>query len=184
MNNLQNASLVLNTSQGTDTSVGTIKTSHTWFNINLRTLLGDMYEKYDIFNLCLNTVATTSSTANFNLATKDLQVIVRVSGLPFINSTYNITSSNNYNSNYCSISTFTFVQGNYTSQNYNSSNIATFGKSQELCNITIDYIRVGDLLQPSVSATNKFPDCVFIFEIFGIDKDKENKNATRLYFNN
>ena len=183
MSNLQNASLVLNTYSGTDSSTGSIKTSHTWSNINLRTLLGDMYNKYDMFNICLNTVATEPSTTGFTNASTDSQVIMRISGLPFINNTYNITSTNNYNSANCVIGTFTFAIGGITTQYFYGSNIATFGKSQELCNITIDYIRVADLAQPQVGASKKFPNCTFIFDIFGIDKDDKNKNGTRININ-
>ena len=46
-----NASLVLST---TTSSNNTSRTSFTWNNIDLRMLLGDMYDKYDRFNLCLN----------------------------------------------------------------------------------------------------------------------------------
>ena len=66
MSNSQNASLVLNTASGTDVSlimnqVLTVanKSAHQWTNINLRSLLGDIYDKYTLFNLCLNTVASS-----------------------------------------------------------------------------------------------------------------------------
>ena len=94
MSNLQNASLVLSTNNGTSNAS---RTSTTWTNINLRSLLGDMYDKYDMFNLCLNTVATGTSANNFYATSSDMQVMIRVSGLPFINNTYNVGPS--YNSN-------------------------------------------------------------------------------------
>jgi hypothetical protein len=53
MSDLRNAALVLRTSDltvGQTSSVGELaadKTSMTWYNINLRTLLGDMYDDYD-----------------------------------------------------------------------------------------------------------------------------------------
>ena len=90
MTNLQNASLVLSTNNGTS---NTTRTSTTWTNIDLRTLLGDMYNKYDMFNICLNTIATAPSVNNFMSAAADLQTMVRVSGIPFINNTYNIGSN-------------------------------------------------------------------------------------------
>jgi hypothetical protein len=183
MSNLQNASLVLNTLSGIDISTNTIKTAHQWTNINMRTLLGDMYDKYDIFNLCLNTIATSVSTTTFNKTTKDLQIIIRVSGLPFINNTYSIQTNNNCNTPYCTIGTFLFVSGNSTYQYFYGSNIATFGKNQDISNITIDYIRVSDLLQPEISSGYKFPDTTFIFDIFGIEKDGKNSNGTRLNIN-
>lgn len=176
MSNLQNASLVLSTNNGTSNAA---KTSTTWYNINLRTLLGDMYDKYDLFNLCLNTIATGVSTANFNTAAQDLQTLIRINGLPFINNTYNINGTNNANTSNCIIGTFTFVSGSYATANFNL-NIATFGKNQDICNITIDYLRLNDLATPSVAGANTFPNATFIFDIYGIDKEKNNLNATRM----
>ena len=63
----RNASLVLKTSDLTSKSdyvygvpyvnqsgsMNAKGSSITWNNINLRTLLGDMYDRYDIFNICL-----------------------------------------------------------------------------------------------------------------------------------
>ena len=190
MSNLQNASLVLNTYTGIDTSdpASLTKTSHTWYNINLRTLLGDMYNKYDMFNICLNTVATEPLGTAFNKASKDLQVIMRVSGLPFINNTYNVSVAKvgtdntfvNNNTPYCVIGTFTFASTGPATQYFYGSNIATFGKNQELCNITIDYVRIADLARPEVATSQKFPNVSFIFDIFGIEKDDKNKNGTRI----
>jgi hypothetical protein len=255
MSNLQNASLVLSTNNGIS---NTNKTSTTWNNINLRTLLGDMYDKYDLFNLCLNTVATGTALSNIYKNPADCNVIIRINGLPFINNTYNIGSSYNSLTPYCTIASFTFgystvisgstFQGSIasnssvltvpsgtvlpigatitfydpnlvgwntktiistataTTYNLNSvigatavttttitvlpittatqyfygSNIATFGKNQDITNITIDYIRISDLLQPETSGNNTFPNSTFIFDIFGIEKDKGNLNATRL----
>lgn len=252
----QNASLILSTNNGNS---NTTKTSITWNNINLRTLLGDMYDKYDMFNLCLNTVTTAPSLNSVYKASQDVQVMMRVSGLPFINNTYNVGATNNNNTQYCTIATFTFgnnviipsvnFQGSisasgstltvnttglvlrvgstisfydantsaintktitaqsgastYTlnsaigatalasiamtvipvtaaTQNFNDTNIATFGKSQELSNITIDYLRLSDLVQPECSTGNTFPNVTFIFDIYGINKDENNENGTRI----
>ena len=255
MPNLQNASLVLSTNNGT---ANNNRTSITWNNINLRTLLGDMYEKSDLFNLCLNSVSSGATLNNIYKAPVDNNVLMRVSGIPFINSTYNIGSTYNVSTPYCTIASFNFgnvtvipgstFQGSIaalssvltvpsgtvllvgstiqfydanlggwntktiistatattynlssvigaaaiaattitvlpitsTSQNLSGSNMATFGKNQDVCSISIDYLRLSDLAQPETSANNNFPHTTFIFDIFGIDKDKGNLNATRL----
>ena len=46
---LENASLVLNTYESTMTDNNTI---NTWTNVNLKSVLGDMFDKYETFNLC------------------------------------------------------------------------------------------------------------------------------------
>jgi hypothetical protein len=177
MSNLQNASLVLSTNNGTS---NTARTSITWNNINMRALLGDMYDKYDMFNLCLNTVATAVSANNFSASANDQQVMIRISGIPFINNTYNVGTTYNTNTQYVAIGTFTFANNAYATQYFYGSNIATFGKNQDICSITIDYIRLSDL-SPALQANGQiFPHVTFIFDIFGIDKNKDNENGTRI----
>ena len=260
MNNIQVASLVLNTVNGATNNV--TDTSFTWYNINLRTLLGDMYDKYDMFNLSLDTVTSAPSFSIVYKSPIDSLVNLRISGLPFINNTYNVGANSNGNTNTCTIGSFQFglnsnvlhsavrftgsigangatltlvstgivlpigqylqfydpntnaiayrtviAQINNTSftlsspigatpvpnttyfatityttsnQLYNGSNIATFGKNQDLCNITIDYLRVLDLLPPEVLGDLTFPSVNFIFHIYGIEKDKGNLNGSRI----
>ena len=60
--------------------------SITWNNINLRTLLGDMYDKYNTFNLCLNTISTSQANT-IDPSPDSKNVNLRLSGLPFINQT-------------------------------------------------------------------------------------------------
>ena len=99
----QTASLVLKTSDLTlnsSTSTGTVDqygTSFTWNNINLRVLLGDMYDQYDRFNLNLNTIATGFADV-IGATTNDRCTYVTIGGLPWTNITYNQTANSNLNS--------------------------------------------------------------------------------------
>ena len=68
MSNNLNASLILNTAAGVPNSN---YTSCTWYGVDLRMLLGDMYDKYNRFNLCLNTVSSCIA-ASFATSTRDL----------------------------------------------------------------------------------------------------------------
>ena len=151
----RNASLVLKTSDITQKSdyvygysyssaVGSMNakgSSITWNNINLRTLLGDMYDKFDMFNICLNTISTSQANLiDTNADSKNINV--KISGLPFINQTYNVKNGSNGSST--TIATFNFVPSTATTQYYYSNNIATFGKNSDICNITIEYWRILD----------------------------------------
>ena len=140
-----------------------------------------MYDKYDRFNLCLNTIAQGVSTNNFWTSSKDAQCIIRINGLPFVNNTYNISSSsgNSLSSN-CVIATYTFTNNSSSTQYFYSSNFATFSKNSDICSITIDYLRVEDLAIPTTAGTNTFPQMSFIFDIFGIDDYKTNDVNRRL----
>ena len=171
-----NASLVLHTTTSTNNSS---RTSFTWNNIDLRMLLGDMYNKYDRFNLCLNTIASGISN-NYLGSTADAQVLVRVSGLPWVNNTYNITTTSNNNTGTTVIASFLFVNNSQQTQYFYGSNMATFAKNSDIASITIDYIRVSDLATPAVQNGTTFPHVAFIFDIFGIDDFKINQVQQRI----
>ena len=89
------ACLVLKTNvlpmDGTTNAYGTlnsINTIFTWTNINLRTLLGDMFDKYDRFLLLLQNISNASPTATPGTAVDDRAFLINMSGLSFINSNY------------------------------------------------------------------------------------------------
>ena len=262
----RNAGLVLKTSDLTQSanyvygnafsnqngSMNAKGSSTTWNNINLRTLLGDMYDRFDLFNICLNTVST--SQANSIDSNPDSRnVNVKITGLPWINQSYNVKTGNNGVST--TIATFNFVPSSSTTQYYYSNNIATFGKNSETCSLTIEYWRIfDDIILNSNSITTitnltgtastntniitlntappatvvigsgiiataggsfpantvitaingtqitisqnltlflsstaltittltTYPNAIFVFDIFGIPKDSNNLNATRL----
>jgi hypothetical protein len=188
MSNSENASLVLKgyDLSSTESNAGvcnTANTSFTWKNVNLRTLLGTMYEKYDKFNIVLNTIACSKTPAALGVSygnsdVDNLQVLLNIQGLPFINNTYETVKQHNTLTSV--IGSFQFPSANATcsTQYFYSSNSATFGKSQELCNITIFYTKVLDGNPPTTNAA--FPEPVFIFDIFGIPNDDGFKNGSRM----
>ena len=159
MTDIRNASLVLKTTDlisASNTLNDTVYisqygsfnnklSSFTWYNINLRTLLGDMYDMFDEFNLCLNTISTAQCSTIDGIA-DNKNVYIKMAGLPWINQTYNV--KNISNGSVTNIATFNFSSGNATTQNYYSNNIATFGKSQDSCNLSIEYSRILDDTTP------------------------------------
>lgn len=52
----------------------------TWYNVNIRTCLGELYRKYDRFNLKMTAAQIRHNTA---AAVTDAQFLVYISGLPF-----------------------------------------------------------------------------------------------------
>ena len=61
--------------------------SFTWTNINLRILLGDMFDKYDRFMLLLQNISQALSGAMATV--DDRSLLINMSGFSFVNSTYN-----------------------------------------------------------------------------------------------
>jgi len=156
MTDIKHSSLILKTSDFTSNSDYLYGNSYnngknssnaklssiTWNNINLRVLLGDMYDKYDTFNLCLNAISTSQANS-IDPFHDSKNVSIKLSGLAWLNQSYNVKSLTN-NNNSTTIGTFNFVGNSATSQFYNSNNIATFSKAQDICNITIEYQRILD----------------------------------------
>jgi hypothetical protein len=149
-------------------------TDFTWY-INLRFLLGDMYNQYDFFNMSLISVSLSRCNAlNPATATDDdyenKNVQIKMSGLPFMNQTYDQPSKNN-----CQFATIGVLNipttAILTNQFYNNgANVITFRKDQDLCNLNIALYRVSDDAKPILDADTANPEFVFIFTIIGIDK--------------
>ena len=174
----RNACLVLKTSDltaGSTTNIGsmdTVRKSMTWFNIDLRTVLGDLYDMYDLFNLSLYFISTDTSCT---LSTAgDRAVHIKISGLPFTNQTYN--QATRTNGTWATMASFPFTNAASVQQNCYGSNIMTFAKNQELVNISIQYTKLSDDLP--YTGAQLYPQTTFIFHIFGIPKD--NNNSRRL----
>ena len=97
MTSQEKALLVLKTSDlvfDQTNSVGSANatgTKCTWNNINLRVLLGNLYSKYDRFNLCLNTFTTGPLVGVVPDA--DTGTYITLSGLPFVNNTYGVKTN-------------------------------------------------------------------------------------------
>ena len=170
--------LVLKTSDLTTNATTNIgqcdqyRQTFTWFNINLRTLLGDQYDQYDYFNMSLVSMscAQASSTAGQG-DVNDKIVYVKMSGLPFINQTYDQKRGNNGSTAILTIFQIPTTASSNTLQYNNSTvNVLTFGKNQELCNINIFLTRLIDDLRATTGITLAYPQFVFIFTITGVDK--------------
>ena len=185
MTDVKNASLVLKTS---DLAVNTIsatgacnvnRTVMTWNNINLRTLLGDMYDQYDRFNLCLNAIVTSTAPNPLGDAIDDKAVLVRLSGLPFVNQTYDVATQHNKLPTI--IGSINFVANASSTQYFYESSIALFSKNSEACNLTIEYNKVLDGATPNTVNNSVFPQVAFMFKIFGVEDTAAGmKNASRL----
>ena len=169
---VESASLVLRTCDltfGSTTPLGFADqygTTYTWNNINLRVLLGDMYYKYDRFNLNLNTIATGTPYTNWELSSLDDRcVYISITGLPWVNNTY--IQKTNSNTTSTIIASCYFNDETHTIQYFYYNNSATFIKNQDMCNFSLSLLRIDDGLKPTVTVV--FPPLIFLFDITGIE---------------
>ena len=182
MNSTPSSTLVLKVSDLTANASNNIgicnayRTDMTWNNINLRTLLGDLYDKYDLFNLCLKNIVVATSTAASGTLSDDKTILINLGGLPFVNQTYNQATNTNLSS--IVLSPFIMASGGPSFNQITNLKQFTFSKNQDICNIRINYTKVLDGAIPTGTAS--YPNYVFIFDIYGIPRDEGNKNSTRM----
>ena len=149
-------------------SVNNFNTVTTWNNINFRLLLGDMYDKYDLFNIRLVSIACDDNRIGELVSgnsASDRIVTVNMSGLNFYNQTYD--SSTNINTSKTVIATYKLYESFAT---FYTNHIATFGKGNDVCNLTIEFNRISDNQPVNCAASLDYPQMVFLFNIYGIPR--------------
>lgn len=171
MEQIQCATLILRTNvltAGEYTTYGymeAFRRSMTWNNINLRTVLGSMYDDYDLFNLKFVNITTALKngfTEGVATSLIDQNIYINMTGLPFVNNTYDC---------YLHSSSSTATLGTYDlqfSKQVPENNMFTFSKSYENCNIKIEYKLIFDNSNPKVDKA--ISDAIFVFKIYGIPK--------------
>jgi len=186
MYNEESGSLVLRVGDltaGATTSVGTSDQYHinmTWSNINLRTLLGAMYDKYDTFALVPVSYQSAVAGASIGATNDDRCVSINIAGLSFTNNVYNSASKTNQNSSVIYVTRFIVSNSIYGS----GGNVLTFTKNQELVNINIFYQRIFPTNGSyNLTTTNPFPHVIFTFNIYGVPKTERvpNLNSSRMF---
>jgi len=183
MVNLESAKLVLRTNDIVAPNVDTLLTNFTWKNIDLKTVLGPMYDKYDLFNFYLTNITYANNNNEYGNTDNDITVSIFINGLSFVNQTYSF--SEQFNTNNALLTNFDFNRASNLSINYNTLFGLTFNKSSTNVNLNIFYQRTSlnanDTYAIVPDANNSiFPEMMFTFVIYGIPKDHDNKNWTRL----
>ena len=169
------ATFHLNTSDIDLTNVGNVNNQYgtvnqyrndfTWFNVNFKTILGDMFDKYDKFNIKLSNIMYSAIVAAPSANAQDLSLKVNVVGLPFSNCTYR--TLNNTNSTICTMGSFG-LGTNATQLYYNDDNVFTIEKPPAIANVRIYLSRLGDA-PPTWGSLG--PQFDFYFRVYGVKKN-------------
>ena len=188
MFNAETAKLVLRTADltpNTTNAIGTADTfllDFTWNNINLRTLLGSMYEKYDRFCLVPTQIQSVTAGGSIGSTADDRNCLVYISGLPFSQNTYNVSTLTN--TNYAFLNFVRFLTSNAVTASSNGNNLL-FTKNQELVNLNIFYERINKNAGGNydVVTTSAFPNMLFAFNIYGVTKQDRivDNNGSRIF---
>jgi len=190
MDNISNATLILYSSlltAGSTNSYGTSNTLRTemlFTNINMKVVMGDLYDSYSLFNISLQSVIIPlTTTTSAGTTDSDRKLIVYMSGLGWINNSYNF--ANRCNSSSASVGTIAFAGSQPSTGTGATVDVAqsafiasiqapcpiyaTFGKNDDVINIGITYkcaLYVSGSNAP-ISA-NAYPAVAFIFKINGV----------------
>ena len=173
-----------------DNQYGTISNNRctlTWKNINMRQVLGVMYDKYETFNMYLYQVSQSQGFGASATCTANQQLVdIRIRGLQFLNNGYNPISRNNTNTAFLTSYVLNPLVGSATSLGtvtpmFNPT-IVTFGKSADCVDITIDMKRTHNQGYPIPAVNMSFGTFVFMFKFYGIPTREPNifTNGSRM----
>lgn len=147
-------------------SIDNIRTNATWFNINMKNILGEMYYKYDKFNLRLSGLGLSPSS-NVGSSADDRALYVKMEGLPWVNNTYD--SASGVNKTACTITNIYFSASTAAqSMIFDQANIATFARCENV-NIKIYFERL-DHTAINAGTAGIFPRFTYFFHLFGVEK--------------
>ena len=173
MESIQVATFHLNSSDIDTANVGNVNNQYgsvnqfrndiTWYNVSLRTILGDMFDNYDRFNIKLSSIMYSAIAAP-SAAPNALLMKVNIIGLPFSNCTYH--SYTNSNSQVCTVGSFA-IGINGGQLYYNNDNVFTIEKPPAVGNIRIYLTTISDGV-PNWATIG--PNVDFYFRIYGIKK--------------
>ena len=147
-------------------NVSTIKTDITWNNVDFKTILGDMYDKYKKFNVKLCSV-NYAQQAVYGTSLNDRNLSVNVYGLPFSNCTYE--TKQNSKSSFFNGGSITLVQ-NVAGQVYlQDSNMMTIYSPTNPQTIRINLTLI-DGSTPATGIGTIYPHLCFYFRVYGIEE--------------
>lgn len=144
----------------------------TLFQVNLKRVLGTLWDDYDEFVLRLNQFSNAFATYAVTIGS-DTQWIVNISGLNFKNATYNVSSKN--------LTTRYQAQMVYVPNN--SAQTLTYPPNVSVCNfyknpnseiveLTFELLRMVDNTPIQSGNTERIPHCCWVFDIIPVGKKK------------
>ena len=175
MNNANTCSLVLKHADiSTTTTTQTVNNSvggwsnfkqTTYWNVNLKNLLGDEYNKYEKFGIRLNQWSSISAPYPVS-TTLDINHLVMMSGLNWENSAY--SQLNGTNTNKAPLIMIILNASTNSIINYQqNASVNIFKKSTENVQIQIEHFRMAD--NTIIQSTIGLPHSGLSFGIFGVE---------------
>jgi hypothetical protein len=152
-------------------TVSNNRLSFIWKDINMKVLLGDLYDKYERFTISLIYISGSAvgSTAETLPSKRSLQV--KLSGLPFVSS-YNQKTSVNNTTVVCSCILIPTTATTIWESKNSISQPFTFTKTN-ICDINIDLHTIETDQTPTITTINQMiGHILFSFQISGVEDTK------------
>ena len=143
-------------------SINQYRTSITWNAINIKNLLGDLYDKYDMFTIQLELNGQCVNTTNFGTTVDDRLVRIQLSGLDWVYSNYDTIKGGMTTSAVCNNNIY-LIDGTASTGNQNYWSYNIFRKCIT-ADLTIDLLTVLGTL-PDNPVNTIFPQMRFDFVI-------------------
>jgi len=155
---------VVSTSKG---QISNNRTTYTWYNVNLRNLLGPIYNKYDKFNISLNSLSTGMQSSTGVLYPFERQLQVKIYGFQWLSS-YNQATQNNDSNKVIKLIQLSSDAASADSLQFNEE-FFTFLKGSDTVDITINLHTVDyDTNATPTSYNYLLPHMIFNFNIQGV----------------
>lgn len=139
-----------------------------WSKINMRDVIGKEYDNYNLFNLVLSSVSSGLQTNLPGATTEDRKLMVYMSGLSWLNQTYDTAKKSRTNSALVGHVYFDTGQGTSTNGVIMESP-CTFIKADMTTDITITLYRNLDGASPTNG--DRAYSFNYLFKIYGIRDD-------------
>lgn len=175
---LENCDLPYNNNTSTMySSVGyasNFATTTAWTRINLRDILGDAYDRYELFNLVLSNVGSIYGVGGgataYGATGEDQKLMIYMSGLNWINQGYD--SALKSNTNNVLIGNFYFTKNSvWDTRGQICPSPCTFSKSDQTTDLIITLKRNSDGATPDTSTSSRPWMLYYNFDIYGIEDD-------------
>lgn len=143
-------------------SINQYRTSITWNAVNMKNILGSLYDKYDLFNLEVRYSSNPIPTTAFGVTDDDRCIVFKMAGLDWVFNTYDTASGNTTSE--AIISSQRFSNQTTTLNFIGTRKITSTFRKSITANITINLYNV-EGVPPNMNVNTIWPQLIFAFNI-------------------
>lgn len=160
------ATYVNNTFANSIGSISAGRLAYTWYSLDMKEILGDLYDKFDYFSLRLACVQADTGVGAYGTTANDRLINFHTSGPQWINSTYNVFNKRSRAE--AVIGTMTLPGTGVVSTTFLNDNFTiTFQKAPTM-DFTINLNTINNATPATNTATTLYPMMNYYFQIIPV----------------